>query len=157
MQRSVALWDSEKETVCETTWREKNTTQPSVAPAALLQLSVLSLSLSCTQEIILPHRSPAPQIYYSSPSALSQQDGTGATQRKVKREEKDAGVSQGVSYAAMSACIFTTMPRRSGTQNDKSVGGAGLQCRLTDDASHPSLGVLWLHFQYHRKLSNIIL
>lgn len=67
-------------------------------PAAVLQLATLSLSLSCTQEIILPLCSPAPQIYYSSSSPSSQQD------RNRAAEGKDEGAQRGRCLPSLFIC-----------------------------------------------------
>lgn len=123
--------------------------QQSVAPVAVPQLAVLSLSLSCTQEIILPLRSPAPQIYYSSPSPLSQQDGSGAIRRKEKSKERCRCLP---GRFICSVPSFTATPHCSGRKVTSRQEGAGLLRRLADDTLHPSFGVLWLYLQYDGKL-----
>lgn len=119
--------------------------QLSVAPAAVLRLAVLPLSLSCTQEIILPLRSPAPQIYYSSPSPLSQQDGSGATRRKGKSKERCRCLP---AAFICSVASFTATPHCSSHRMTSRQGGVGLLRRLAGGILHQSIGVLWLHFQY---------
>lgn len=88
----------------------------SVSPAAVLQLSVLCVSLSCTQEIILPLCSAAPQIYYSSPSPLSQQDGT---RRKEERRETGRCVSHAASI--FQAVVASTPNLRKLSEQNPSV------------------------------------
>lgn len=94
---------------------------PQQAPAPALQLSVLSLSLSCTQEIILPLCSPAPQIYYSSPSPSSQQDGSEVTQEKEKRGKRGRCLPRHFKCCRrrLCVCLYNTASHCSGAQNEE--------------------------------------
>lgn len=81
-----------------TTESSLSTWYSSRTAAAVLRLTTLSLSLSCTQEIILPLCSPAPQIYYSSSSPSSQQD------RNSAAEGKDEGGQRGRCLPSLFIC-----------------------------------------------------
>lgn len=152
MQRSIPLWELEEDNEWNHLMRQigiGSLPQQGLPPAPALQLSVLSLSLSC-KEIILPLCGPAPQIYYSSPSPSSRQDGSGVTQEKEKRGKRGRCLpSHFTCCKDASVCVFTTLPLTAAAHRMRNHHWLRecLPYRTTEDVSiQRPFG--WLHFHF---------